>query len=134
VQSVDKIGAEMPELIYKDESYQIIGCAMRVHAELGCGFLEAVYQEALEVMFQVESLPYKREPILKIQFLGKPLNKEYSPDFICYDKIVLELKAQNELVGINRAQTLNYLKAARMKVGLLFNFGATHLQYERLVF
>jgi GxxExxY protein len=131
---VDKIGAEMPEFLYKDESYQIIGCAMRVHAELGCGFLEAVYQEALEVLFQIEGVQYKREPVLRIQFLGKTLNKEYSPDFICYDKIVLELKAQNELVGINRAQTLNYLKAARMKVGLLFNFGAEHLQYERLVF
>ncbi len=102
----------MPEFLYKDESYRILGCAMRVHKELGCGFLEAVYQEALEVMFQVDGVPYIREPVLSIQFLGKTLNKAYSPDFICYDKIVLELKAQNELVGINRAQTLNYLKAA----------------------
>jgi GxxExxY protein len=123
----------MGELLYKDEAYKIIGCAMKVHAELGCGFLEAVYQEALEIMFQIEGVPYLREPILKIDFMGRTLKKEYSPDFICYDKIVVELKAQDELIGINRAQTISYLCATKMKLGLLINFGAEHLQHERLV-
>lgn len=124
----------MAEFLYKDETYKIIGCAMRVHAELGCGFLEAVYQEALEVMFQMEHVPYLREPILQIEFMGKILKKEYSPDFVCFDRIVLELKAQDVLIGINRAQTINYLKASKFKVGLLINFGAEQLQYERFVY
>jgi GxxExxY protein len=123
----------MGELLYKDEAYKIIGCAMKVHSELGCGFLEAVYQEALEIMFQIEGVPYLREPILKIDFMGRKLKREYSPDFICYDTIVVELKAQDDLVGINRAQTISYLCPARMKLGLLINFGAEHLQHERLV-
>jgi GxxExxY protein len=121
------------EILYRDEAYKIIGCAMKVHAELGCGFLEPVYQEALEIMFQMEDVPYRREPVLKVEFMGQTLRKEYSPDFICYDKIIVELKAQDQLVGVNRAQTISYLCAAKMKLGLLINFGAEHLQHERLV-
>jgi GxxExxY protein len=106
---------------------------MRVHTELGCGFLEAVYQEALEIAFQDEGVPYTREPLLRIEFRGRTLRKEYSPDFICYDKIIVELKAQDVLIGLNRAQLISYLCAAKMKLGLLINFGAEHLQHERLV-
>ena len=123
----------MSEIIYKDEAYKIIGCAMRVHAELGCGFLEAVYQEALEIAFQDEGVPYTREPLLRIEFRGRTLHKEYSPDFICYGKIIVELKAQDVLIGLNRAQIISYLCAAKMKLGMLINFGAEHLQHERLV-
>lgn len=106
---------------------------MKVHAELGCGFLEAVYQEALEIMFQIEGVPYLREPMLNIDFMGRTLKKGYSPDFICYDTIVVELKAQDNLVGVNRAQTISYLCASKMKLGLLINFGSEHLHHERLV-
>ena len=123
----------MIDILYKDEAYKIIGCAMKVHAELGCGFLEAVYQEALEIMFAKNGIPYQREPRLQIDFMGQILKKTYSPDFICYDKIIVELKAQNELIGINRAQTISYLCASKMSLGLLINFGAEHLQHERFV-
>lgn len=123
----------MRELLYKNEAYKVIGCAMKVHSVLGPGFLEAVYQEALEIMFQNEGVPYLREPILKIDFMGETLKKAYSPDFVCYEKIIVELKAEEQLVGINRAQVISYLCASKMKLGLLINFGAEHLQHERLV-
>ena len=84
-------------------------------------------------MFQMDGVPYQREPVLKIVFMGKTLKKEYSPDFVCYGKIVVELKALDELVGVNRAQAISYLCAAKMKLGLLINFGAERLQHERLV-
>jgi GxxExxY protein len=121
------------DLIYKEEAYKIIGCAMKVHAELGPGFLESVYHEALEIMFQLEEIPYQHEPILKVEFMGYTLKKEHIPDFTCHDKIIVELKAQSELIGINRAQTISYLKASKYKLGLLINFGAEYLQHERLV-
>jgi GxxExxY protein len=123
----------MTEILYKEEAYKIIGCAMKVHAELGCGFLEAVYHEALEIMFKIEGVPYLHEPLLNVEFMGRTLHKVYSPDFVCYDKIIVELKAQDELIGINRAQTINYLCAAKMQLGLLINFGTEHLQHERFV-
>ena len=121
------------EVVYREEAYKIIGCAMKVHSELGPGFLESVYHEALEIMFQKENVPYRHEHVLKIEFLGRMLKKEFVPDFICYDKIIVELKAQDEIVGINRSQAISYLCASKMKLSLLINFGAEHLQYERLV-
>ena len=121
------------EVVYREEAYKIVGCAMKVHSELGPGFLESVYQEALEVMFQMGNIPYRREPILNISFMGRMLKKEFVPDFICHEKIIIELKAQDELIGINRSQTISYLCASKMKLALLINFGAEHLQYERLV-
>ena len=123
----------MTELIYKDEVFAIVGAAIEVHRVLGSGFLEAVYHEALEIMFKIEGVPYLREPLLNVEFMGRTLRKAYSPDFVCYDKIIVELKAQDELIGINRAQTINYLCAAKMQLGLLINFGAERLQYERFV-
>lgn len=120
-------------MVYKQEAYKIIGCAMKVHSELGPGFLEAVYHEALEMMFLEEQIPYRHEPTLKIEFMGRMLKKEFAPDFICYDKVIVELKAQDEIIGINRSQAISYLCASKMKLSLLINFGAEHLQYERLV-
>ena len=121
------------EPVFKQEAYKIVGCAMKVHAELGPGFLESVYHEALEMMFQIEEIPYQHEPPMKIEFMGYTLKGKHFPDFTCYDKIIIELKAQDELIGINRAQTISYLKASEYKLGLLINFGAEQLQYERLV-
>ncbi len=121
------------DLLYKDEAYQIIGACMEVHRELGCGFLEAVYQEALEIEFQARNIPYIREKILRIQYKDKILKKEYSADFICFDKIIVELKVLSELNGEHESQVLNYLKATGFKLGILVNFGQKSLEYKRLI-
>jgi len=121
------------DLIYKDESYKIIGACMEVHRELGPGFLEAVYQEALELEFQKQNIPYEREKLLNIFYKGVKLTKYYSADFVCYDKIILETKAINELTGGHESQVLNYLKATDYKLGILVNFGAESLEYKRLI-
>ena len=106
---------------------------MEVHSELGCGFLEGVYQEALELMFLDRKIPFDREKELKICFKDKILRKTYLADFICYDKIIIELKAVTELTDIHQAQVFNYLKATRMKLGILINFGEKSLAYKRMV-
>ena len=121
------------ELIYKQEVFDIIGAAMEVHRELGCGFLEAVYQEALELEFQLRNIPYRREAKLDIYYKGQLLNKQYEADFICYDKIIVELKALSDLIPEHESQLLNYLKATKMRVGLLINFGQQSLEYKRMV-
>ncbi len=121
------------DLIYRDESYQIVGCCMEVHKRLGCGFKEAVYQEALEMEFIANALNFEREKRLKIQYKGIFLKKEYSPDFVCYGKIVLELKAFKELTDIHLTQVFNYLKASKLRLGLLVNFGTPTLQFKRFI-
>ena len=110
-------------IIYSKESYKIAGAAMKVYNTLGCGFLEPVYQEALEIEFQRRGIPYKREEELDIYYDGILLKKKYIADFVCYDKIIVELKAVCELDDGNRAQVRNYLKATGYKLGLLINFG-----------
>ena len=121
------------ELIYKEEAYRIIGAAMEVHTELGCGFLEAIYQEALEIEFQKQGISYEREKLLPVYYKDIKLKKRYSADFVCYDKIIVELKALSSLTTQDESQVLNYLKATSFKLGLLFNFGSKSLQYKRLV-
>jgi len=123
----------MPELIYKYEAYQIIGAAMEVHRTLGAGFLEAVYQEAFEIELKEKNIPYQREVALTITYKGKALQKEYLADFICHNKIIVELKALNALEGSHEAQVLNYLKATDYKLGLLINFGEASLIHKRLI-
>ena len=120
-------------LLYEDETYLIIGAAMAVHQELGCGFLEAVYQEALEKEFMFKSIPYKREMPITIYYRNEPLNKRYIVDFICYDKIIVELKALSALTTEHQAQVLNYLTATRLKLGLLLNFGKPSLENKRII-
>ncbi len=120
-------------MIYKDEAFKIIGASMKVHSELGCGFLEQVYQEALEIELKKQNIPFNRESPLTIIYDGVKLNKQYFADFICYDKIILELKAVKELDNIHEAQVFNYLKATGFKLGLLINFGETSLHYKRIV-
>lgn len=110
-------------LIYKKESYDICGALFAVHKELGCGFLERVYQDALECEFQERGIPYEREKEIQIMYKGKPLGDPYRADFVCYGKIIVELKAVSEATGVHRAQVLNYLKATNMKLGILANFG-----------
>ena len=121
------------DLMYADETYKLIGLCMKVHRELGCGFLEPVYQEAFEMLLKMEGIPYQREKMLPIYFLGQKLNKEYYADFVCYDKIILEFKAVSALTTAHEAQLMNYLKASKMKLGLLCNFAESSFVYRRFV-
>ena len=120
-------------LIYPEEAYRIVGVAMQVHRELGCGFLEPVYQEALEILLKKEGIPYEREKRLPIYFMGELLRKEYFADFVCFGKIIVELKAVSQLTPVHEAQVLNYLKASGCKLGLLLNFGQASLVHRRIV-
>lgn len=105
---------------------------MEVHNELGNGFLEPVYQEALEEEFKLQNIQYEREKLLPIMYKGKKLNKEYYADFLYFDKIIVELKSVAILSKSHKAQVLNYLNAANKEVGLLINFGGTSLKWERI--
>jgi len=120
-------------LIYKAESYKIIGVCMEVHKVLGNGFLEAVYQEALTIEFKRRKIPFEAEKTLQIMYKNHLLKKTYHADFVCYDKIIVEIKAINQLNSTNFSQTLNYLKATGFKLGILVNFGASRLEYRRIV-
>ena len=123
----------MDDLVYKQESYQIIGACIEVHKYLGCGFLESVYQEALAIEFNNQHIPYEREKALTIKYKNVELDKKYISDFVCYSKIVVETKAVKEICDEHRAQIINYIKATNMKLGLLINFGETSLKYERFI-
>lgn len=120
-------------LIYKNESYNIIGAAMEVHKELGKGFLESVYQEALEIELAAFKIPYLKEASIPIVYKNRMLSKYFVADFICFDKIILELKAISDLSPEHTSQVFNYLKATGYKLGILINFGAVSLQYKRIV-
>lgn len=115
------------------QTFAIIGAAIEVHKILGPGFLEAVYQEALEREFVLRKIPYRREAELSILYKGEPLTCFYKADFICYQSIIVELKALRTLSTIETSQVLNYLKASRYIRGLLFNFGSPRLQHQRIV-
>ena len=117
-----------------NRTYKIIGAAMEVHKELGSGFLEAVYQEALEFEFTDRRIPFKAQPAIQIYYKRNLLSKIYQPDFICYDEIITEIKAISNLSGIEESQLINYLKATKLKIGLLINFGSKSLEYKRFVY
>lgn len=121
----------MAEFLFKDESYKIIGAAMRVHSVLGCGFSEKVYQDAFEVELRKRGIPYVRERHMTVEYDGVVLPHDYYVDFLCYGKIAVELKAVSEITPVFKAQTINYLKAGQLQVGYLINFGETVLKYER---
>ncbi len=123
----------MAEIIYKAESYSIIGACMNVHSALGPGFLEAVYQEALERQFVKQHIPFVRHKKLNIYYDGEPLKKYYIADFVCYDSIVVELKAAQGFFKNQYEQTGNYLKSINLKLGILVNFGTTSLTYKRIL-
>lgn len=120
-------------LIYSNETYQIIGAAMEVHKTFGPGFLESVYQEALEIELTKQNIPYISQKRIQIKFKDILLNQYYIADFLCYDKIIVELKAVSTILPEHEAQTLNYLKATGTKLGLLFNFGEESLTFKRFV-
>jgi GxxExxY protein len=122
------------EILYKEESYKIVGAGFEVYREKGCGFLEPVYQECMEIELRLQGILYVPKKSLALEYKGCPLRSTYEPDFICYDKIVLELKAVTELTDEHRAQVQNYLKATGLKLGILVNFGHyPKAQVERIV-
>ena len=122
------------ELIYKDESYAIIGACMAVYKDKGCGFLEPVYHECLEIEFEFNRIQFLSKASQTLQYRQRTLVQRFSPDFLCYDKIILEIKAVSALADEHRAQLLNYLSATGCKLGLLVNFGHyPKLEYERLL-
>jgi GxxExxY protein len=115
-------------------TYAIIGAAMEVHKQLGYGFLEPVYQDALAIEFAKRNIPFNREVKLPIVYKGQQLETTYKADFVCFDGIVVELKALARMSGTEDSQLINYLKATRFELGILFNFGTRTLEYRRLVF
>jgi GxxExxY protein len=121
------------KIIYKDESYAIVGACMKVHRALGPGFLEAVYEEVIEKEFIVQNIPYKRQVKLDLYYEGVQLKKHYRADFICYDNIIVELKAVTQIPSVFYAQLQNYLKCTNMELGMLINFGTPSLTYKRII-
>ena len=124
----------MTEIIYREESYQILGACFEVYKHMGCGFSEAVYQECLQIEFGLQNLPCQPHVQLSLSYKGNPLRTKFIPDFILFDKIVVELKSVSEILDEHRAQVFNYLRATRYHLGLLVNFGHhPQLQYQRIV-
>jgi GxxExxY protein len=123
----------MSKIIYEQKSYKIIGACIEVHKELGSGFLESVYQEALEIEFENLGIPFEREKELLIYYKNRKLQKRYKSDFICYNQILIELKALNQITSEHESQIINYLKVTNLKIGFLFNFGEKSLKYKRFV-
>ena len=128
VPSVDK------QLLFRDETYAIRGAVFEVYREMGCGFLEAVYQECMEKELVRRGIPFVAQQELKLRYKGEPLKQTYKPDLICFDSIIVELKALSSTTGEHQAQVLNYLKATGIRLGLLVNFGChPKATVERLV-
>lgn len=113
----------MTKIIYPDESYRIMGACFEVYTEKGCGFLEAVYQECLEHELTDRTIPFAAQPGLTLEYKGRPLRQIYTPDFVCFGKIIVEIKAVSALCDEHRAQVHNYLRATGHRLGLLVNFG-----------
>jgi GxxExxY protein len=121
-------------IIYKDESYKITGAMFEGYKEKGPGFYESVYHECLGLEFNLQAIPCTTKEKLKLSYKSIPLTQHFEPDFICYGKIILEIKALAQITNEHRAQVHNYLKATGIKLGLLANFGCTtELEYERIV-
>ena len=121
-------------LIYEDETYKILGACFEVYKEKGCGFLEAVYQECLEIEFGLQALPFVSQQELQLTYKGKVLKQRYVPDFICFNQVILEIKAVTKLGDDHRAQLHNYLKATGYRLGLLVNFGHhPKVEHERII-
>lgn len=123
----------MAELLFKTESFKIIGACYEVHKKLGAGFLESVYAEALELEFNKSEIPYVKEKRLPVYYDGQIMKKFFIADFVCYESIIIELKATKFSIDADIKQTLNNIKATQFKLGLLINFGTPSLSYKRIV-
>jgi GxxExxY protein len=123
----------MSNIIHKLESFEIMGACFEVYKENGCGFVESVYQECLEFEFSDRKISFRAQPELALAYKGRPLKSKFKPDFICFDKILVELKAVTALMDEHRAQVQNYLRITKLKLALLVNFGHfPKLEYERI--
>lgn len=121
------------ERLYWDEAYAINGAAMEVHNLLGCGMHEVVYGDALEVEFRLRNIPFVREKQYSLNYKGASLRHTFECDFVCYDKIIVEIKAVQELTDMHKSQILNYLHYSKLRLGLLINFGGIRLESKRFV-
>ncbi len=123
----------MVELLYKIESYKIIGACFEVYNQKGCGFTEQVYQECLEIEFELEQIPFISQPKVELEYKGQRLRQHFVPDFVCFDQIIIEIKAVESLGNPHKSQAINYLKATNFKLAWLVNFGrSSGLERERL--
>ena len=123
----------MAEILFREESYRIVGACFEVYKQKGIGFTEPVYQECLQIEFRLQEIPFVSQPELELEYKGNPLTQHFKPDFICFGKIIVEIKALTNLLDVHRAQILNYLNATKLDLGLLVNFGHhPKLEYERM--
>jgi GxxExxY protein len=123
-----------PDIVFKDESYRIIGACFEVYKEKRNGFLEAVYQECLGIEFNEQAIPFVEKPRLHLKYKGRQLKREYGPDFLCFNEIIIEIKAVKQLADEHRAQLINYLKSTGKQLGLLINFGHyPMIEHDRFV-
>lgn len=120
-------------MLYEDLTFKIIGCCMEIHKELGKGFNEIVYKDALEIEFKSNNIDYEREKEFDIYYKGSKLPRKYIADFVLYKKIILEAKAIESITSSHIKQTLNYLAASKLKIGLIINFGEDSLKYKRII-
>ncbi len=134
VASPYRAGERREKIILKEESYAIQGAIFEVYKKMGSGFLEAVYQECLEKEFDLRKIPFKSQKEIRLSYKNIPLNQTYRADFICFDSILIEIKAVSQILDVHRAQVLNYLKASNIKLGLLVNFSSfPKVDIERIV-
>ena len=125
---------ETERIVFKEESYRIIGACFEVYKDKRNGFLETVYQECLAIEFGEQQIPFEEKPRLRLEYKGRPLKQEYEPDFLCFGQIIVEIKAVKKLTDEHRAQVINYLKATGKELGLLVNFGHyPKIEHERFV-
>ncbi len=130
----DEHGAKPSQYILEDETYAIVGAALDVYHRLGVGFAEPIYQEALEIEFELRNIPFEREKLLQVSYKGRQLKKEHKADFLSFGQIIVELKAQTAITTIDWSQVINYLKASNLRIGLIFNFGHPRfLEKKRLI-
>lgn len=123
----------MPEIVFKEESYKIIGCCFEVYKQKGYGFTEPIYQECLAIELELQDIPFVAQPKINLNYKGRVLESFFRPDFICYDKIIVEIKAVERLIEEHQSQTLNYLNATKFELALLVNFGNyPKVDYKRI--
>jgi len=124
----------MPEIVYKEESYAIVGACFEAYNVMGCGFIESVYHECVKIELELRGIPFRFKQPLQISYKQRQLERWFEPDFVCFDKIILDLKAERELTRYDRAQMFNYLKFSGHHLAILANFGQPEkLQSERIV-
>ena len=124
----------MTDIIYREESYRLVGACFEVYKLKGCGFTEGIYYECLMIELELQGIPFVTQPKLELEYKGRLLEQNFRPDFICFEKIVVEIKSLERLADVHRAQTLNYLNATKYDLALLINLGHfPKLEYERIV-